>query len=278
MSKKRYISDSIWTDSWFEQQSPHKKLLFMYLLTNKLVSISWFYEITLRQMSFDTGISQSDISKYLSDFENDKKMFYHEWMLCIVNFVKNQNIKVETDKLWIGIKREISEINQEKLIGMLKYKGLIRTLQGAYKVLDIPYLTLLNSTLLNSTWPDEVFEAPFVEEIQDTVNTEDKEIQNTKLSEEWTALLEWEETFTSMMAQALVDIWWKPDITVEAFVKWVKKKMNDNRIEECEQDFYRLKAKLSKFVDHYQIPAENRKIKDHRLTLWKNYCLEFNIK
>ena len=52
-------------------------------------------------------------------------------MLCIVNFVKNQNIKVETDNLWIGIKREISEINQEKLIGMLNYKGLIRVLQGA---------------------------------------------------------------------------------------------------------------------------------------------------
>ena len=110
-------------------------------------------------------------------------------------------------------------------------------------------------------------------------NPEDTETPKTEINqEEWTALLEWEETFTSIMAQALIDIWWKPDITVEAFVKWVKKKMNDNRIEECEQDFYRLKAKLSKFVDHYQIPVENRKIKDHRLTLWKNYCLEFNIK
>lgn len=230
-------------------------------------------------MSFDTWISQSDISKYIADFENDKKMFYHDWMICIVNFVKNQNIKTEADKLWIGIKREISEINQEKLIGMLNYKGLIRTLQGAYKVLDIPYLTLLNSTLLNFTLPDEVFEASITEEIQETEKTEDTEKPKEEINqEEWTALLEWEETFSSMMAQALIDIWWKPDITVEAFVKWVKKKMNDNRIEECEQDFYRLKAKLSKFVDHYQIPAENRKIKDHRLTLWKNYCLEFNIK
>jgi len=32
----------------------------------------------LRQMSFDTGISQSDISKYIADFENDKKIFYNE--------------------------------------------------------------------------------------------------------------------------------------------------------------------------------------------------------
>ena len=205
MSKKRYISDSIWTDSWFEQQSPHKKLLFMYLLTNKLVSISWFYEITLRQMSFDTGISQSDISKYLSDFENDKKIFYNEWMLCIVNFVKNQNIKVETDNLWIGIKREISEINQEKLIGMLNYKGLIRVLQGAYKVLDIPYLTLLNSTLLNSTWPYEEFEAHQNMEI---IKTEDKEIQNANILKN-----EYQENISFMKRQAEnINNWVTPDI------------------------------------------------------------------
>lgn len=109
-------------------------------------------------------------------------------------------------------------------------------------------------------------------------NTEDKEIQNTKLSDEWTALLEWEETFSSMMAQALVDIGWKPKISVDTFVKWVKKKMNDNRIEECEKDFYRLKSELSWFVDHYQIPAENKKIKDHKSTLWSNFCLKFKLK
>ena len=225
-------------------------------------------------MSFDTGISQSDISKYLSDFENDKKMFYNDWMLCIVNFVKNQNIKVETDKLWIGIKREISEINQEKLIGMLKYKGLIRVLQGAYKVLDIPYLTLLNSTLLNSTWPYEEFEAPFVEEIQDTVNTKDKEIQNTKLSEEWIALIEWEETFTSIIANALIQIGWKPKESVWDFVKWVKEKMEVNKIEECEKDFYKLKSWLSSFVDHFS----GLKVKNHKATLWSNFCLRFNLK
>lgn len=110
-------------------------------------------------------------------------------------------------------------------------------------------------------------------------NPEDTEKPKEEINqEEWTALLEWEETFSSMMAQALVDIWWKPDISVEAFVKWVKKKMNDNRIEECEKDFYKLKSELSWFVDHYQIPAENKKIKDHKSRLWSNFCLKFNLK
>ena len=240
MSKKRYISDSIWTDPWFETQSPQKKLLFMYLLTNKLVAISWFYEITLRQISFDTWISQSDVNKYISDFENDKKVFYHDGMICIVNFVKNQNIKSEEDNMWKGIQREILELWEEKLIGMLNYKGLIRVLQGAYKVVPIPYLTLLNSTLPNSTWHDEVFEAPFVEEIQDTVNTQDKEIQNTKISDKWWEFckLEW---FASYTARVLIEKWWKPDMNTDEFTDWIAKFMEARDITYSESDYKKWK-------------------------------------
>lgn len=225
-------------------------------------------------MSFDTGISQSDISKYISDFENDKKMFYNEWMLCIVNFVKNQNIKTEADKLWIGIKREISEINQEKLIGMLNYKGLIRTLQGAYKVLDIPYLTLLNLTLLNSTWPDEVFEAPFVEEIQDTENTEDKEIQNTKYNkDEWDDYLS-NEWFWTLIAKSLMEIWWKPKENTASFQKWVDKTLDANKITRSEKDYDKLKSGLIWFVEHFKV----NKSKVPKASLSSNFCLRFNLK
>lgn len=157
MAKKRYISDSIWTDTWFEQQTPEKKLLFMYLLTNKLVSICGFYELAVRQIAFDTGIWIKQVTNYLEDFEADKKVFYNNGMICIVNFVKNQNITSEQDKLWIGIKREVSELWTQKLALMLDYKDLRRTLQGAYKDLDIPYLTLLNLTSPDLTLPDLTF-------------------------------------------------------------------------------------------------------------------------
>lgn len=155
MAKKRYISDSIWTDNWFENQTPEKKLLFIYLITNKLVSICWFYEITIRQISFDTWINQKDIEKYLLDFEDDKKIFFYNWIICIVNFVKNQNINSIEDNLYKWIVREIKELWEEKLIKLLSYKGLMTTLQGAYKVVPIPYLTLLNFTLLNYTYQED---------------------------------------------------------------------------------------------------------------------------
>lgn len=106
-------------------------------------------------------------------------------------------------------------------------------------------------------------------------NQEDTETPKTEINqEEWIALLEWEETFTSMMAHALIDIWWKPKETVQEFVEWVKKKMEANKIEECEKDFYKLKSWLSWFVDHFK----DKSTKNHKSTLWANFCLQFNIK
>ncbi len=145
-----------------------------------------------------------------------------------------------------------------------------------------------SSINLYSEWPGEVVpsdpgsrveysrvEENRVEESKDTLIEQEKtKIQNTKLSEEWIALLEWEETFTSIIAQALIDIGWKPKETVQEFVEWVKKKMEVNKIEECEKDFYKLKSGLSSFVDHFS----NLKVKNHKATLWSNFCLRFNLK
>jgi len=66
-----------------------------------------------------------------------------------------------------------------------------------------------------------------------------------------------------MMAHALIDIGWKPKETVQEFVEWVKKKMEANKIEECEKDFYKLKSGLSSFVDHFS----SLKVKNHKATL-----------
>lgn len=213
-------------------------------------------------MSFDTGISQSDISKYIADFENDKKIFYNEWMICIVNFVKNQNIKVETDNLWIGIKREISEINQEKLIGMLNYKGLIRTLQGAYKVLDIPYLTLLNFTLLNSTWPDEVFEAPFVEEIQDTENTEDKNQPDTKKkkSYDYSSLEnDPEDSFAKEAYLTLKKMWWNESIPLQEFIEYIDSFLVSKDISKQKWDFIKWQLWLKDFLIYWSNDKSTKK-------------------
>jgi len=54
MAKKRYISDIIWSDNWFEDLQPKEKLFFLYLLTNQQVSICGIYEISLKKIEFET--------------------------------------------------------------------------------------------------------------------------------------------------------------------------------------------------------------------------------
>lgn len=110
MAKKRYISDSIWSDTWIEELEQDETFLFLYLLTNERVSICGIYEINKRRMSFETKIEIKRIDEILEKFERDEKVFYRDGMVFIVNFVKNQEIKTTSDNLWKGIEREIKTL------------------------------------------------------------------------------------------------------------------------------------------------------------------------
>jgi hypothetical protein len=54
MSKRRYISDSFWSDSWIENLDPLEKYLYLYLLTNQYVSVCGIYEIQFKRIAFET--------------------------------------------------------------------------------------------------------------------------------------------------------------------------------------------------------------------------------
>jgi len=149
MAKKRYVSDTYRCDTWIETLDPLERYLYLYLLTNQYVSVCWIYELNTKRMAFETWIEKEMIEKMLSRFQDAWKIIFNGWVLFIINFVKNQNIKNVDDNLRKWIKREILELWWEKLGKVLGSKGLTRALQGAYKDLPIPYLTLLNSTLLN---------------------------------------------------------------------------------------------------------------------------------
>lgn len=134
----------------------------------------------------------------------------------------------------------------------------------------------------SSEWPGEVCPSDPDSRVEES-RVEEKRIEDIasekndkwiNLSGEWIALLEWEETFTAIMAKALIEIWWKPKETVAEFTLWVKWKMEANKIEACEKDFYKLKSWLSWFVDHFKW----QKVKNHKSTLWANFCLHFNLK
>lgn len=158
MAKQRYIKDSFWIDPYIQELWQVEKLLFLYLLTNQNVNIAWIYEITERQMCFDTWIEKDRLLQAVYKLSEDKKIVYKNNRMIIINFIKNQSMNPSVEK-WI-----------ERVIDWLPdwIKGRLDT--GCIQIGT--YLTLLNSTLLNSTLLDLTPKKD--EEVLEQIVTEDE--------------------------------------------------------------------------------------------------------
>lgn len=137
--KSRVVNTKFWTDSYVTELNTEQKLLFIYLITNTLTNICGVYEITIRQISFDTGISIKDIEKNLQKFRDDKKIIYYNGWIGIKNFIKNQN--QGSPQVQKGIDRELEQVPE-----YLKNFVL-------YGIDTVSHLTKLNLTKLNLTKP-----------------------------------------------------------------------------------------------------------------------------
>lgn len=91
MSKLRSINTVIWSDPWFEVLEPAAKLLFIYLVTNEKTNMLGVYEISVRKVSFETGITSENIERYLKEFQESSKIKYAENRVLLLNFLKHQN-------------------------------------------------------------------------------------------------------------------------------------------------------------------------------------------
>lgn len=90
MAKTKTINTAIWNDTWFEKLSTDHKLLFIYLLTNELNSMLGVYEISIRKISFETGIETDIIEDGLNVFREQGKVGYLENNIILYNFLKYQ--------------------------------------------------------------------------------------------------------------------------------------------------------------------------------------------
>jgi hypothetical protein len=91
MSKLRSLSTSFWTDTWIETLKPPEKLLYIYLITNDKTNMLGVYEISIRKISFDTGITEETIAKALKGFETIGKVKYLFNHIILMNYIKHQN-------------------------------------------------------------------------------------------------------------------------------------------------------------------------------------------
>ena len=136
MAKERMINTKFWDDGYIARLTPVQKLLFIYLITNPLTNIAGVYEIEIRRISFDTGIDEKEIVKYLEQFEHDDKVYYFEGWVAVKNFIKHQK---DNPKVAAGIYRCLEDAPSEIIDRLsIDYQGL-------------SHLTKLNLTKPNLT-------------------------------------------------------------------------------------------------------------------------------
>ena len=75
--KTRIIHTKVWKDSWFVNLSQEAKFLWLYLITNEQINICGIYEITDREIKFDTGM---EITESIKKELKPKALFFKNWV------------------------------------------------------------------------------------------------------------------------------------------------------------------------------------------------------
>jgi hypothetical protein len=98
MDLRRSINVKFWTDEWIEKLDQKGKLLFLYLLTNPLTNLLGIYKISIKRISFETGLTEEAIKDCLKSFESVLKCFYIDEYIVLTNHLKNQNLNTNMVK------------------------------------------------------------------------------------------------------------------------------------------------------------------------------------
>lgn len=77
--KTRIVHTKIWKDQWFSSLSKEAKLLWQYLLTNEKINISGIYELSDREIVFDTSIDTSTLPSIKQEI-SEKAVFMEGWV------------------------------------------------------------------------------------------------------------------------------------------------------------------------------------------------------
>lgn len=106
----------MWRDEWFTQLTTTSKLLFVYLLTNEFVGLTGYFEITDRQICFDTGLTQAQLANSKKELAN-KISFKNNWVY-VKNLTKYDPIRGENNTLHKTYEAELSRVPEEIIRGI----------------------------------------------------------------------------------------------------------------------------------------------------------------
>lgn len=106
----RQIHLEIWNDPWFLELEPDGKLLFVYLFSNGRTNMIGLYELSIKQMAFETGLSEDAIEGLLSNFEQANKIRRADSWIWVKNLLVRNITNFGSPKVQRGIVNMITDI------------------------------------------------------------------------------------------------------------------------------------------------------------------------
>ena len=146
MANFRQVHTKIWKDDWFLDLKPIHKLFFIYLFTNERASLAGIYELPMRVMSFESGLSPKEIDGAFQVFTEAQKAHYMGgvvWVMSLRRYHETSSSKVQT-----RILKDLAEVKECELKGIYCELYGIDTLSVEKNGVSIPPYT---SSIVSST-------------------------------------------------------------------------------------------------------------------------------
>jgi hypothetical protein len=124
----RKIHVQFWSDAFIQTLTPEKKFFFLYLLTNERTRQCGIYEITFRQISFDTGYTIDTIEKLLDFFCSAGKVLVSR---------ETNEIAIKNWEKYNGSRSPDVKNLVNKEFTLVKNKKLTEWVQSGYRVVPL---------------------------------------------------------------------------------------------------------------------------------------------
>jgi len=113
----RKVHVTFWNDSFVQDLTPEKKFFYLYLLTNNKTKAIGVYEITFRQISYETGYNIETVEKLINFFVEQGKIM-----------VSRDTNEVAIKNWWRYNKTDSPQVKKllEKETNMVKNKELLK--------------------------------------------------------------------------------------------------------------------------------------------------------
>lgn len=77
MAKYRYLQCDFWRDADIQEYTLSQKYMYIYILTNENTTQCGIYQISMKQMVFETNLQADEIRKLLNDLQSFNKIRYN---------------------------------------------------------------------------------------------------------------------------------------------------------------------------------------------------------